>query len=178
MRQSVALPWPGTTLSLTRVTALLKMNPRCPFAFRRLTLGAFLGIGLFCGCESAMKTRLRNAPPDKAAKVIEAHLDYCSRHLQAGMSRDEALALLPRPQNTDNDAVCVWIFDYSEHAKANGRFDWQWLQSTKGGFFVVFVEGKLATPLCANAAFTPWEALQHYAKLSGEQAEQILGRRP
>jgi hypothetical protein len=135
-------------------------------------------VTLLCGCDSFMKNRLRNAPANEAARMIEKHVDYYGKQLRIGMPREEALTFLPKPQNTNTQNVCVWVFDSMENVKTQDRLDWQWLQSTRGGFFLVFVESKLATPMCANAAFNPWQALQDFAKLSGEQAEHILGRKP
>jgi hypothetical protein len=135
-------------------------------------------VALLSGCDLFMENRLRNAPANEAASLIEKHVDYYAKRLRIGMPRDEALAFLPRPQNRDTQNVCVWVFDSMENVKTQDPLDWRWLESTRGGFFLVFVESKLATPLCANAAFNPWQALQDFSKLSGEQADHILGRKP
>ena len=148
------------------------------FGLCRSVSSVWFGIMFLCGCDSAMKNHLRNAPSNEAAKLIEENIDYYGRHLRIGMAKDEALAFLPKPQNTNTENVCVWVLDSTEKLKTHDRFDWQWLQATRGGYFVVFVDGKLATPLCANAAFNPWQALRHYAKLTVEQADQVLGRSP
>jgi hypothetical protein len=140
----------------------------------RHSLSIGLGIIVLCGCYVAMKNHLKNVPSGQAARLIEQHVDYYAEHLQIGMSRDEALSFLPKPENTNSQDVCVWVLESTEKVKT-GRSDWQWLQATRGGYFIVFVDGKLATPLCANAAFSPWQALQHYAHLTSEQAEKVLG---
>jgi hypothetical protein len=91
------------------------------------------------------------------------------------MARDKVLALLPNPANTNTENVCVWVFESTERTKTENRGDWQWLVSTRSGFFLVFVDGKLATPLCGTSAFSPWQALQDYAGLSRERVEKVLG---
>jgi len=75
-------------------------------------------------------------------------------------------------------ALALCYAAISEHPNSNERRDWQWLHATKGGFFLVFVDGKLATPMCANAAFNAWQALMQYSGLSKEQAEAVLGKQP
>src|SRR6266567_3836610 len=140
----------------------------------RRALCALLALVLLCGCDAFMRNSLRNASPETAVDVIGKHLDYYSQHLPMGMAREEALRLLPKPHNTNTENVCVWIIGYSDLPKTQGRLDWQWLHIAKAGYFLVFVDGRLATPLCSNAAFDPWQALNDYAKLTGEQAEHIL----
>ena len=124
-----------------------------------------------------MKNKLHNAAPDDAVNLIERNIDYCGKSLHLGMPEADALAFLPKPHNTNTENVCVWIVDYSKNIQNNEPLNWQWLQSTKGGYFMVFLNGKLATPLCANAAYTPWEALQDYGKITDKQAKQILGQK-
>ena len=131
-----------------------------------------------CGCGVSMKNQLRDASSGEAAKLIDANQDYYSKRLRIGMPKEEALALLPKPQNTNTQNVCVWVLGSTEAIKTQDRRDWQWLQSTRGGFFVVFLNEQLATPLCANAAFNPWQALEHYVGLTSQQAQDILGRPP
>ena len=115
-----------------------------------LVVSVFFCILFICGCDSIMKSRLRTAPSNEAAKMIERHMDYYAEHLRIGMSREEALAFFPKPQNTNTQDVCVWVFDSAEKDEPRDRLDWQWLQATRGGFFLAFVDGKLATPLCAK----------------------------
>jgi len=50
----------------------------------------------------------------------------------------------------------------------------RWFVATRGGLFVVFVEWKLATRLCANVAFNPSQALEAYADVTSAQTEKIL----
>ena len=145
---------------------------------RKIALGTLFASLLLSGCDSTMKTRMHNTAPSKAASTIESHLNYYSKQLRLGMPRQEVLACLPQPQNTNTETVCVWVFESTEAVKTQGRYDWQWLQVTRGGFFIVFVNDKLATPLCSNAAFDPWQALEHYAKVSSDDAQRILGKKP
>ena len=135
--------------------------------------GVLLASLVFAGCDFTIKTR-----PNGAANAIERHMDYYSKRLHIGMPRYGVLALLPKPQNINTQNVCVWVLESTETIKAQDRYDWQWLQKTRGGYFVVFVDDKLATPLCANAAFDPWQALEHYAKMTNDQAKRILGPKP
>ena len=51
--------------------------------------------------------RIHNAAPDQAAALMEKHIDYCWKKLPIGMSKQEALAFLPRSQNTNTENVCV-----------------------------------------------------------------------
>jgi hypothetical protein len=94
------------------------------------------------------------------------------------MSKEEAASYFPKPQNTNTQNVWVWVNPSTELHETKDRLDWQWFVSTRGGFFVVFVDGKLATPVCANAAFNPWQALEAYANVSIAQAERMLGPSP
>jgi hypothetical protein len=127
------------------------------------------------GCDLATKHTMKPVPPEKAAEQIERNLDYYGRHLLIGMSKSEALRILPTPQNTNTENVCVWVGPSTELIVTTNRLDWQWLQATRGGYFMVFVDNKIATPLCANAALNPWQALQKHFGLTLEQAEDILG---
>jgi len=120
--------------------------------------------------------RLRNAPPNAAAAAIEKYAAYCSKEVRMGMPRERALQLLPKPHNTNTANVCVWVDSFSE--RSNERRDWQWLHLTKGGFFLVSIDGKVATPICANASMNAWQALIKYAGLSEELAERVLGKQP
>ena len=88
------------------------------------------------------------------------------------------MAFLPRPHNTNTENVCIWIIDYTKYFNGNGRRDWQTMEITESGYFVVFVDGRLATSFCSNAAFDAWQALESYANVSRERSEQILGPRP
>jgi hypothetical protein len=149
-----------------------------PHHQRRIALGILFASLLLSGCDSTMKTRMHETAPAEAANAIERNLEYYSKQLRLGMPRREVLAFLPPPQNTNNENVCVWVLESTEAVKTQGRYDWQWLQATRGGFFIVFVDDKLATPVCANAAFNPWQALEHYANVSIDEAQRILGKKP
>ena len=156
----------------------MRRNQHHAFGVLRFTSLALIVVVSVSGCDLMVNTKVRNASPEQAATRIEKHIDYLGTRLRVGMSKGEALSFLPKPQNTNSENVCVWAFDFTQNVKRQRRYDWQWLLLAKGGYFLVFVDGRLATPLCASAAFDPWQALQNYAKLSPEQAEQILGRKP
>ena len=142
-----------------------------------ITVCGLLALILLSARGSKLQRELTSAQPSEAANLIEKHIDFYGRKLQIGMSKEEALAFLPKPQNTNGDNVCVSADDSTETVRTE-RFDWQWLQATRGGYFLIFVDGRLATPLCANAAFNPWQALRTYTRLTSEQAEQVLGPEP
>jgi hypothetical protein len=125
------------------------------------------------GCKMNMETRIQKVKPEMAAKLIESEMDYFAGRLYIGMPKIEALKFLPAPHNTNTENVCIWVFEQPSGSNPN-RLDWQWLQA-RAGFFVVFVSDKLATPVCATAAFDPWQALQTYAKVNDKRADEILG---
>ena len=128
------------------------------------------------GCGAYIKSEIHSAAPDDAFKTIGENIDFCEETLHLGMSRAEVFSFLPNPHNTNDENVCVWISDYSNTIQAKEPLSWQWLQSGKGGYFLVFTNGYLATPLCANAAYNPSEALQDYSKLSEVEASNILAQ--
>lgn len=134
-----------------------------------------LAVTILSGCNLTVKSRLSKTDPSEAVSTIEHHLDYYSGHLHIGMPKGDALAILPMPHNTNTENVCVWVLPSTETNPQPDHQDWQWLQSTRGGYFVIFVDGKLATPLCANAAFDPWQALEHYSHLTSAEIQKILG---
>jgi hypothetical protein len=126
------------------------------------------------GCNSILKHQLTQARNAEAARLIGSHLDFYERKVHIGMSREGALAYFPKPQNTNTQNVCIWVYDSTETVKSRD-LDWQSLQATRAGYFVVFVDGKLATPICADSSFNSWGALKKYGNFSQEQANQVLG---
>ena len=121
------------------------------------------------------KIRAKQATGPEASDFIERQIDVYSRKLHVGMPRQVVLSFLPLPANTNTENVCVWANESTETVITENQFDWQWLQATRGGYFLVFTNGRLATPLCANAAFNPWQALEGYAGMSSEQTGKFFG---
>lgn len=108
-----------------------------------------------------------------AATFISGHLEDYEQTLRIGLSRSRAAAVLPKPNNTNTSNVWTWVRDYSPPA-ANP--DWRKLILwPKNGYFLVLVDGKVATPLCVASEFDPWEALVKYSNKSQAEADQILG---
>ena len=140
-----------------------------------IATGICLAIVLALGCNSTIKYQANKIESVDAAKFIERHIDFYSGKLRIGMSRQTALSYLPKPHNINTESVCVWVDKSTETVVTQNRLDWQWLQATRGGYFVVFVDDKLVTPLCANAAFDPWQALERYSGMTRNQTQQILG---
>jgi uncharacterized protein YceK len=130
---------------------------RISLYFKMLTVVYSLLIAiaiLLSGCGSTIKFRAHRVSGPEAVKFIEAHIDFYSKELRMGTPRSVVLSYLPKPDNTNIGNVCVWVSKSTETVVTTNRSDWQWLQATRGGYFLVFVDDKLATPLCANAAFT------------------------
>jgi hypothetical protein len=125
--------------------------------------------------DAYFKIRAKQATGPEASDFIEPQIDFYSRRLHVGMPRQVVLSFLPLPANTNTENVCVWADASTEAVITKNHFDWQWLQATRGGYFLVFTNGRLATPLCANAAFDPWQALERYAGMSSEQTEKFFG---
>jgi outer membrane protein assembly factor BamE (lipoprotein component of BamABCDE complex) len=148
-----------------------------PFAKKRplIATSTCLAVLLAVGCNSTIKHQANKIESVHAAKFIECHIDFYSDKLRIGMPRQTVLSYLPKPQNTNTENVCVWVDKSTEAVVTQDRFDWQWLQPTRGGYFLVFVNDKLVTPLCANAAFDPWQALDRYAGMTKNQIQEILG---
>ncbi|MDR3458732.1 MAG: hypothetical protein P4N60_14880 [Verrucomicrobiae bacterium] len=105
------------------------------FSVYLLTIICLIPIAISSGCDSDLQNRLRNTPPDAAAKTINENQDFYAKHLKIGMSKTEVLSLMPDPQNTNTQNVWLWVFDSTENIPTRNRLDWQWLQSTRGGFF-------------------------------------------
>src|SRR4051812_40044563 len=126
-----------------------------------VSLRVFLLLLLFGGgCKSDSTAGQKNMRTMKAATFIEKNLHRLERRIRIGMSKDKVQAFMPPVQNNDTDKVWVWVD--SSDIRPGERRDWHWLAATKGGCFVIFKDGRLATPICACAAFDPWNALEYY----------------
>ena len=126
------------------------------------------------GCKLQSRAEINNMRTMKAATFIEKNLHRLERRIRIGMSKDKLQALMPPVQNNDTDKVWVWV--NSSNLQPGERRDWHWLIVGNGAYFVIFKDGRLATPICAGAAFDPWQALEYYANLSRAQAEEFLAK--
>jgi hypothetical protein len=124
-----------------------------------------------CGCyrtNSGVKTR-----NIQTATFIEKNFDRLGRRAKIGATKENLKGVLPPMQNNDTEKVWVWV-DSSELNPGEDRA-WRDLIAGKGGYFVVFREGRLVTPICSCAAFVdPRHALETFANLSQAEAEEFL----
>lgn len=127
------------------------------------------------GSSLLLRYQARKIAPAEAAMFIVKNLEFYEKHVKVGQIRSQAEAMLPEPNNRDRECVWIWVRDFSP--KLSGEKWKELLKWPQSEYFVVVVDGKVATPLCSAAAFDPWEALARYTNLTEDEADQILGQK-
>lgn len=134
-----------------------------------------LAMVLLIECNLPMQMRVKDIPDNQAADFIGEHMDFYDSHLKLGMAEAGALAYFPRPHNTDTNHIFAWLCGSEDTSKGHPT-DWQSLEFTRDGYFMVFDNDKLVTPPTAFSAADPWQTLEACGK-TPEQAEQLVGKR-
>lgn len=119
--------------------------------------------------------RARKIAPAEAAMFIVKNWEFYDKHLRVGEMRSQAEAMLPKPNNEDRECIWIWVRDFVP--KLSGDKWRELLKWPKNGYFVVVIDGKLATPLCVVSEFDPWEALVRYGNMTEDNANRILGQK-
>ena len=149
-------------------------------------MGAVIGIGFAVFWLREWKLSrdrwFKNPPRNIAGFVIDKYLDHYMSDFTLVMPRAQIFKKLPEPINGDSENVCIWLVEDTEHVFDGVRADrlsWRSLIDWhEGTCFMVFVNGKAATPICGSAGLTPWDALEVYGHMSRQQSEAILGKCP
>jgi hypothetical protein len=144
-----------------------------------LCAGGLVAIAIWLFVDDpTLGSRAKRVPRREACSFISDHMETYSRRLQ-GATLAEALALLPEPDNTNRANVLVW----KHRAQVVGELspgDWRQLVYSPGdGLMLIFVDGKVATPLLAiSADWDPWRALMQIHNMTEKEAEAVLGPQP
>ncbi len=132
--------------------------------------------GLLAGCDACTENKIKSAQPEDAARVMNENLDFLWRTLPLGTPRSEALFTLPKAHNTDTDNVAMWVWPSDQASKLNLERPWRELYLWNDGYFIVFVDGKVATPPLSISSYeNPWFGLLSYTKMSRSEIEAVLG---
>jgi hypothetical protein len=112
---------------------------------------------------------------DEGMAFIDDHWDYYDRVLRVGALRSEIEPLLPLPDNTNTDHVLYWAAKYLLRGASINR-DWrEMLNHPSDAVFIVFINGRLATPLLPTSAdWTPVNALANFGQVSDDEATRLL----
>lgn len=157
----------------------MKIRAKVLLAFVLFSLFGLIAVLIWLfDYDPTLARRAKRVPRSEAFDFISNNMDtYGHRLREATLA--EALALLPEPDNTNRANVLVW-----KHRKQVGgepaSGDWRQLVFSPGdGLMLVFVDGKIATPLLSiSADWDPWLALEQLKQISAEEADRILGPRP
>lgn len=93
--------------------------------------------------------------------------------LASGMSKREVETIVGKPDNQDTEHVWMWL---TTNSLETGVVSW--IENyTEPGYFLVFRNNKLISPLLKNMESDPWEVLKY---LPGNRVdpESILGKKP
>lgn len=120
--------------------------------------------------------RLHHTSGLKKCLLIDKLALVLSTKIQKGMSKAEVRSVLGDPQNTDSDYVWMWTTkDGSENPRET---TWQSLSFATAGYFVVFYQDRLVSPIIKCTEANPWGVMVHSTDLNIEMVEQLIGKRP
>jgi len=121
-------------------------------------------LAFYSGCTNASQTRILDG-----AQVYSIVIGKLSK----GMSKDQVLHIIGRPQNIDNDYVWMWQWNGMPTASNNKMLD----MSYGSGMFLLFDnEGRLLTsePI-KNSEGTPWTAFQNMFGYDRKKIKIMIG---
>jgi hypothetical protein len=105
----------------------------------------------------------------RKAQLIEKWRSYVSRIARVGESKQIILKEIGAPQNTDSEHIWIWVDDYEVVASTVGISNWVAMSKCgSDGFFILFRDGKAASPLMAFSAF---DAPAKYLEIIGESPD-------
>ena len=122
---------------------------------------------------------LKNPPREIAGSVIRKYWDDYAKYMEIGTPRSHFFKLFPEPANAHSEMVCVWLYSDKQHRLAGMKpedLTWRSLMGwSEGSCFVVFIDGKLATPVSNSGAFTVSGALAGSLGISLDKARMLVG---
>lgn len=130
--------------------------------------------------DQTLSYRAKRIKREDAALFITKNRTQYESRLKIGLQRSVAELILPAPNNANTGEVLLWSEEYEEARKVKD-LDWKnmLLVPGKGCFFIVFRNGRIATPLLTSAAdWDPWAALVKFQKMSEAEAVGVLGPKP
>jgi hypothetical protein len=93
--------------------------------------------------------------PAEQVEAITSSSAFLYKHLQIGMSKEEVASIMPEAQNRDNRRVWIWIKPRDRQPTGADFEKWENLRMLGDGYFLVFHEGRLVSPLGVLSADDP-----------------------
>lgn len=106
-----------------------------------------------------IKSQIRSSPQEVRTQFIEKHTDYLWFFLDTGMSKEDVVEITGEPQNDDNENVWIWIDKYKEYSNIYKHYKWNEMYNYCDGFFLIFIDNRLAYTISANSAGSPTNIL-------------------
>jgi hypothetical protein len=104
-----------------------------------------LGIKMFLNYQD--RAGLKKIPlssQEKRASLIKRY--YCllstGQMIPIGITKKDVKSILGDPQNSDNEYVWIWIYDYKDYTKINKELLWKNMCRFSDGFGIVFEKEK------------------------------------
>ena len=96
--------------------------------------------------------------------------------IKIGMTKAEVSRFLPNPHNIDNEYVWFWIVEYKKYKQKNLPFRWNDMVNESGGYFLIFLDNKLALGFWKTSSNTPGQRLRASCdyKITEDEANEIL----
>jgi len=143
-----------------------------------------LGIVFFCAIgfmgykqhKTGIAQKIRKTPVGQRAAIISYYREFGGLHIQSGMSKQQIERIVGLPQNSDNQYVWAWSFNYQEHNSHNDR---TWVDMLDDGIiYVVFLDNCIiGKELCieVSAVATPIEYIMSIKGCNEMEALSLLG---
>lgn len=137
----------------------------------------FLGINMFLSYQ--YRARFKKIPlssQESRASLIKKY--YCllstGQKIPIGITKNDVKSILGDPQNSDDEYVWIWIYDYKDYTKTNKELLWKNMCRFSDGFGIVFEKEKTISTIFRLIVDSPEDIYANHRGIPFELGKNIL----